>query len=264
MSRVDRYLTDGLKALRPRPADDASQSDKKRYSEQVSAAIAIAIARELRDRGLADARPFPSGGSDRSGAERRMAGGIGAKKVDVTWATEESGLLLAISIKSINFRDRKTGNFQKNLTNRRGDMLIEAVTLHRRFPYAVLAGFFFFDQGAELDGTATRRSTLENAHPRLKLFTGRADPAGRDEQFERLYVALMEASPERVSLQAYEVGRPHETVPLERIIKDLIGLVAERNPDFYEIEGERLVSLNRRSTSRDQTSSDDVESGEDL
>ena len=63
-----------------------------------------------------------------------MAGGIGAKKVDVTWATEEGGLLLGVSIKTINFRDRKTGNFQKNLTNRRGDMLFEAVTLHRRFP----------------------------------------------------------------------------------------------------------------------------------
>ena len=79
----------------------------------------------------------------RSGAERRMDGGLGAKKVDVTWATEHSGLLLAISIKTVNFRDRKTANFQKNLTNRRNDMLFESTTLHRRFPYAALGGFFF-------------------------------------------------------------------------------------------------------------------------
>jgi hypothetical protein len=26
-------------------------------------------------------------------------------------------------------------------------MLFEAVTLHRRFPYAVLGGFFLFDKG---------------------------------------------------------------------------------------------------------------------
>lgn len=39
------------------------------------------------------------GPSSKSGAERRMSGGIGAKKVDVTWATEEGGLLLALSIK---------------------------------------------------------------------------------------------------------------------------------------------------------------------
>lgn len=119
-----------------------------------------------------------------------MAGGIGAKKVDVTYATEESGLVLAISIKSINFVDGTTRNYQKNLTNRRGDMLFEAVTLHRRFPYAVLAGLFFFDEGAERDGTSTRKSTFENAHDAFKLFTNRNDPAGRDEQFERFYIVL--------------------------------------------------------------------------
>ncbi len=40
---------------------------------------------------LNGSRPSPPGEFDKSGAERRMAGGIGAKKVDVTWATEESG-----------------------------------------------------------------------------------------------------------------------------------------------------------------------------
>lgn len=93
-----------------------------------------------------------------------MSGGIGAKKVDVTWATEESGLLLGISIKSINFRDSRSKNFQKNLTNRRGDMLFEAVTLHRRFPYAVLGGLFFLDSAAESDATTKRRSTFINTH----------------------------------------------------------------------------------------------------
>ena len=34
-------------------------------------------------------------------------------------------MLLAISVKTVNFRDLKTKNFQKNLVNRRGDMLIE-------------------------------------------------------------------------------------------------------------------------------------------
>lgn len=106
----------------------------------------------------------------------------------MTWATEAAGLILAISIKSINFKDSRTGNFQKNLVNRRGDMLMEAVTLHRRFPYAVLAAFFFLDKGAETDNTSRRKSRFVNAHARLKLFTGRNDPTGRDEQFERFYL----------------------------------------------------------------------------
>lgn len=241
MTRVDEYLAAALKSLGPKPADDAPQPQKKRYSELVSEMVAYAFARELRERGLAGARPMGPGEQDQSGAERRMAGGIGAKKVDVTWATEESGLLLGISVKSINFRDSKTSNFQKNLTNRRGDMLMEAVTLHRRFPYAVLAGFFFLDKGAAEDGTAKRRSTFVNAHARMKLFTGRSDPAGRDEQYERMYLLLLEASTPEVEVRAFEVGKPDKEVPLSEAFDILLSLVAERNPDFYEVANGSLV-----------------------
>ncbi len=240
MLGVDEVLAASLVRLGAKPPDDASQAAKKRYSERVSEAVALVFAQELRERGMRGTRPLRAGGVDGSGAERRMAGGIGAKKVDVTWATEESGLLLGISIKSINFRDPRTGNFQKNLTNRRGDMLMEAVTLHRRFPYAVLAGFFFLDAGAETDstqnrdGSARRRSTFLNAHARMKLFTGRDDPAGRDEQYERMYVLLLDAAPGQVAVRATEVGRPDVPVPLAAIFDTLVTLVAERNPDFYE------------------------------
>jgi hypothetical protein len=174
-----------------------------------------------------------------------MAGGIGAKKVDVTWATEESGLLLGISIKSINFKDGTTGNYQKNLTNRRGDMLMEAVTLHRRFPYAVLAGLFFLDAEAEHDGTAKRRSTFLNAHSRLQLFTGRDDPAGRDEQFEKMYLLLLEASPTAAQVRAFEVGNPKDAVFLDEILDELVSRVALRNPDFYEFVDGNLVPASR-------------------
>ncbi|MBM3854894.1 MAG: hypothetical protein FJ399_17370, partial [Verrucomicrobia bacterium] len=181
-----------------------------------------------------EARPVPPGDIDASGAERRMSGGIGAKKVDVTWATEESGLLCSVSIKSINFRDGRTSNFQKNLTNRRGDMLFEAVTLHRRFPYAVLAGVFFFDKGAATDGTKQRKSTFENANDRFRIFTGRDDPAGRDEQFERMYLALLDCDCDPPTATIYLAGDHKEPVEFEQIFDDLVRVVAERNPDFYE------------------------------
>lgn len=251
MARIDDLLDAALRSMPPKPPDKGTGSDaKKAYSERLSAVVARAVADELRKRGLEEARPAGPGELDRSGAERRMAGGIGAKKVDVTWATEQAGLLLAISIKSINFRDLKSGSFQKNLTNRRGDMLMEAVTLHRRFPYAVLAAFFFLNKGAAGDDiregaarTSRRRSTFLNAHARLRLFTGRNDPAGRDEQFERFYVFLVEASPEASEVMAYEVGKPNQPIPLETILDDLLALIAERNPDFYEFDAGRLIRI---------------------
>jgi hypothetical protein len=237
---IDARLREALAALPPKPGEDSPQAAKKRYSELVSQQVALALGAELRARGLKEARPFPSADGADTGAERRMAGGLGAKKVDVTWATEESGLLLGISVKTINFRDSKTRNFQKNLVNRRGDMLMEAVTLHRRFPYAVLAGLFFLDSEAEHDGTDKRRSTFLNAHARLALFTGRNDPAGREEQFERFYLILLDSG--ELTLRAFEVGAPERTLSFSRILDDMLGLVAQRNPDFYELRDGRLIS----------------------
>ena len=243
MARIDDLLEAALRSVGDKPSDSASAPVKKSYSERVSAAVAGVAAQELRERGLKGARPAPPGELDTSGAERRMAGGIGAKKVDVTWATEEAGLLLGISIKTINFRDKRTGNFQKNLTNRRGDMLFEAVTLHRRFPYAVLGGLFFFDKGAAHDETKRRRSTFLNAHARFRLFAGREDPGGRDEQYERLYLVLLDASSSHAQLDVYAVGDAGSPIPWAAVIDELLSVTALRNPDFYEYREGNLVSV---------------------
>jgi hypothetical protein len=237
VARIDDLLCTALKALPPKPPDTASREAKRAYSEAMSAKVAVAMAEELRHRGMREARPSGPGDVGTSGAERRLAGGIGAKKVDVTWTTEESGLLLGISIKTINFRDGRSDNFQKNLINRRGDMLGEALTLHRRFPYAVVAGFLFLDKGAKTDQTARRKSTFENAFPRLRLFTGRLDPAGRDEQFERLCLVLVDANPFQPTWECYQVSNAAARLALTDVLDDLVTLVGERNFDFYETSG---------------------------
>ncbi|MDR7060835.1 MULTISPECIES: hypothetical protein [unclassified Sphingopyxis] len=243
MARIDDSISAALTAAGDRPSDEAASTLKKAYSEKVSANIALALAEELRLRGLNEARPALPGELDGSGAERRMAGGIGAKKVDVTWSTEESGLILGVSIKSINFRDKTTKNYQKNLTNRRGDMLFEAVTLHRRFPYAVLGGLFIFGAGAAEDGTSKRRSTFENAHNRFRLFTGRSDPAGREEQFEAFYFMLLEASSQHADYTLYRVGDHKKQISFDELICELIQTTAIRNPDFYEYDDGQLQSM---------------------
>ncbi|TVT23527.1 hypothetical protein FNH06_09585 [Amycolatopsis acidiphila] len=203
----------------------------------MSNALAAALADELRRRGLRGTRPAGPGEVGASGAGRRLNGGLFSKKIDVSWATEESGLLLGMSIKCINFRDGRSHNYQKNLTNRRGDLAVEAVTLHRRFPYAVLAGFLVMDDGARHDGTAKRTSTFINAFPRLRIFTGRSDPSGREEQFERLYIMLVDANPFRPTLDCYRADDPSQAVPMDEIFDDLISLLVERNFDAYERNG---------------------------
>ena len=241
MARVDDLLDAALRGLPPKPAEDAPRAEKKRYSELMSNAIAQAFAQELRERGLTGTLPAEPGLVGTTGAERRISGGIGAKKVDVSWATEDSGLVLGLSIKTINWKDGRTRNYQKNLVNRRGDLLIEATTLHRRFPYAVLVGFLFLDEGAAHDGTERRKSTFENAHPRLRLFTGRREPEGRDEQYEKLLLCLVSATPFASNVRVYEVGDPNTRLSLEAVFDEIIEIVAERNFDFYETKDGNLI-----------------------
>jgi len=241
VARIDDLLIGAIRAAGPKPPDDAPQARKNPWGNKISTTLALAIAQELRARGMDGARPGEPGEGGLSGAERRLAGGLGAKKVDVTWATEESGLMLACSVKTIMFRDVVNGHFQKNLTNRRGDLLFESTTLHRRFPFAVVAGFFFFDIGAASDHTPRRNSTFDNVFPRFRLFTGRADPADRDEQFERLYVLLVDSNPAAPSVICHEVNSPGAPVALGVVFDELVELTAERNFDMYEATSDHTI-----------------------
>ena len=76
----------------------------------------------------------------------------------------------------------------------------------------------------------------------MKLFTGRDDPAGRDEQYERMYVLLLDTTPGWVTVRATEVGYPDTPMPLARMFDALVSLVAERNPDFYQVQDGAIVT----------------------
>jgi hypothetical protein len=235
-STADALVSEALESIHPRPSDDASRPDKKNFAEKLSRVMAQAFAAAFRARGMTECLPKAHDAPGPSGGERRMAGGIGAKKVDVSWSTDTSGLILALSVKSINFPDARTRNFQKNLTNRRGDMLYEAVTLHRRFPFAVIGGFLFLDARAGSDGSAQRNSTLTNAHQHLRLFTGRRDPGSREDQLERVYIVQYDMSDTSmiVTRQAGWLNGP--PVTLDETIDELMELIAERNADLYEVK----------------------------
>jgi hypothetical protein len=113
--------------------------------------------------------------------------------------------------------------------------------LHRRFPYAVVAGFLFLDIGAASDDTDRRRSTFENAFPRLRLFTRRPDPSGREEQFERLYLLLVDSNPFAPQLTCYEVHHRESPMQLATAFDELVDLLVERNFDLYEAFGDGTI-----------------------
>jgi hypothetical protein len=228
-------LTAAIRKAGLRPSDNAGRSEKKNYAERLSNRVALELAARLRNLGVTNCQPDPAGGR-----ERQFAGGIGAKKVDVSFATVEDGLILGISVKSISFPDARTRNYQKNLTNRRGDLLAEATTLHQRFPYAVLGGLFLFDEGAARDGTRRRPSTFLTAHEYFRAFDRRGSQANAVEKFEALGIVLYRAV-KPISFRYFEVGQPDAPMDLDTFFQRLLDRVAERNPDRFRFVQGQLV-----------------------
>lgn len=232
---LPRSELDAIANALPRPSITADRDEKKNYAQRLSNEVARFVAHRLRGFGATNAVPDETGG-----AERRFAGGIGDKKVDVSLGTVEHGLILSIGIKSINFPDAKTKNYQKNLTNRRGDMLAEATTLHQRFPYAVIGGLFLFEEGAEKDGTPQRLSTFRTAHQMFKSFGNRPSRSDAVENYEVLGVVLYNGNAP-YSFRYFDAGTPDVEQPLDSFFFRLLEIVAQRNPDTYRFFQNRLV-----------------------
>jgi len=227
-------LREAIRAASPRPPEDtASQAEKKNYSERLSNEVAKVLAERLRQLGVKDCQPGPEGGK-----ERQFAGGLGAKKVDVSFATESDGLILGISVKSICFPDGKTKNYAKNLTNRRGDLLSESTTLHQRFPFAVLGALFLFPTGAERDGTDRRPSTVQRAHEMFRGVLDRKDRANAYEKYEAMGIVVFD---DKSNAYKYRRVGSEAAASLDEFLRQLLEKVVERNPDHYHLVNGKLT-----------------------
>lgn len=176
-------LVDAVIAAGELPQDSVPQSQKKRYSEILSDHLAKELADGLRSIGFTNVKPTKTGVG-----EKEFQGGLGPKKVDVSYSDERHGLLLAVSIKTINFAP-----FGKNLKNRFGDLLTEAITLHLRFPYALVCMLFAFPIAADKDLTKGRTvSTFQRASKLFATVSGRRDYTDPGEKFENVTLMLFQ------------------------------------------------------------------------
>ena len=65
--------------------------------------------------------------------------------------------------------------------------------------------------------------------------------AGPDEQYERLYLVLLDADPPEPEFHAYHVGDAQEPVSMEAAFDALMEMVVERNSDFYEWQDGKIT-----------------------
>lgn len=159
------------------------EPSKKRYSEVLSQKLAHEVAAGLRGIGFPNVKPLRGGAG-----EKAFQGGLGPKRVDVSYADEQHGLILAVSIKTITSEP-----YGKNLKNRFYDLCPEGITLHLRFPYSVVCALFCFPNAANEDVTAVRKvSTFERARKLLATISGRQEYTDPGEKFENVTMMLFQ------------------------------------------------------------------------
>lgn len=180
-------IREALAEAGPRPGDSASQTEKRRYAELLSHALASLLAKALRERFGTDAI---KAGESKAGSAK------GAKRLDVNYSDELHGLKLGVSIKTINHRDKSgRGTYTKNRKRVDEEFLAEALDYHVRQPYAVLVGLYFLPRDACDDGTDRRASSFGQWVEKLYSRSGRRDPKDNPELFERIFVGLFEQGP---------------------------------------------------------------------
>ena len=103
-----------------------------------------------------------------------VAGGK-QKKLDVAVASRISGLQIGVSLKGMNFRDKRGDQFDKNLTGRTYELKDEVKIVHEYQPAAVMVALYFLPIGATCDKTDRAPSSFARTVLHLRSNTGRLD-----------------------------------------------------------------------------------------
>lgn len=203
---------------REKPKEGASGGLKKNYTEALSHDISRLLAQALRDLGLLGTL------APESGRDRSFMGGYGPKGVDVYLSDEKHGLLLTSGVKGLIFDPRK------NLKNRYRDMVMEALELHRRFPYAVCGHLFFLGRTESALPSKKFGTVLGEAVVLLSGIAKRQLPSDAPELYEEIGIALFDpGDPESLDLAPQSVPTGlHATSYPQR----LVDAFNRRNP-FY-------------------------------
>lgn len=242
------------------PSDKAERDVKKNYSQALSDHLAVALAHGLRSAGLDSTRPaLPVTGAGGvvakgEGREKAFQGGLGPKKVDVSYSDEEHGLMLGGSIKTICFpsynkRKDKLGTYSKNLKNRFGDLGGEAVNLHLRFPFAVMVGLFAMPENADRDhdrgetgkSKLMRMSTFRRATKLMAAISRRESYTDPGENYEQIVMlrfsprTAAHTSPDELTITLIE-SRTNRVFTEQEYYESVLEVFTVRNPHLFILD----------------------------
>ena len=146
MSINQRTFGDVLHTVGSKPPEAASQNATRHYSETLSREIAIWIREKVIVEFEEAEVLLPEG-------KVNTIYGVGnrGKSLDVGVLNSRKYLLLDISIKTFNFKDRKTNNYRHNYTGRFYELLGEDLDIRRSYPHATLVALIFLPEDSIQD-----------------------------------------------------------------------------------------------------------------
>lgn len=234
---MSNLLVDAFKKAGQQPAKDAASKEKKNFAERLSRALAIAIANALRP-DFKEILPGPDG----KGQESKARSAKGYKKLDVNYSTPQLGLGLGVSIKTLNYRDAKSGRYTKNYTRIDNELRAEATDYHQRQPYAVMVAIIFLPVDS-CDDARKKESSFGSV---VKHFRNRANRVTHKDEcdlFERVFIGLYEiVGTELVDVFFFDVmtappksGRPRSgRLSFDMLVSEIKKTYDDRNDPPFE------------------------------
>jgi len=131
-----------------------TQNESRRYSEIFSQEVSEWFAGYLKG-GLADYKFLEP--------EKPVRTRNGSKRLDIGILDRNSYLALDVSVKTFNFKDRKTNAYSKNFTGRCYELIAESLEIRTNYPYSILVALILLPEDGCEDYTDKRPSSFGNA-----------------------------------------------------------------------------------------------------
>ncbi len=226
---------DALDAAEPRPKEEAPREEKKNYAERLSTSSAMLLASQLRSF-FPEILPAPDGSTN----DALPRSGKRVKRLDINYSSIHLGLGLGVSIKTLNFRDRKTKRYTKNPTRLDNELRAEAMDHHERQPFSILAAVVMMPIDSCDDGDKKRSKTSWSSFAQvvnvLRFRVGRRTARDEAQRFELGFVGLYEHAAARrgavgffdLTDQPPQFGRP-DLMDSSRLVARIVDVYDERN-----------------------------------
>jgi hypothetical protein len=213
---------------------------KKKFKKELTFAIAFA-----KHMGIEVAKALQPDFPGTVSGEKLSQAVRGMKRVDVKYATQEAGLGLALSFKSVHLGEEEEGNadFIHNMKRNDEELRVEATGHHLRQPYAVMVAVVFLPFESCQDGE--EQSSFASWVEYLWPLKGRLEPEDPPDRYELAFMALYARDASKLGF--YEIGgavpcprkgRPKELLSFADFLARIRKVYDSRNGRDFFFEGE--------------------------